>query len=165
MTVGLDRKDTTAIVENAHWRLGYRQDARYPGCLILSSQRCASDLNELDAASLADLGGQLSFAERLLKHCYAPHRVVFYKLGFSAGFSFHFHIAPITRALLGEIAAHPRYSDVPDGNDAILFLSREYGERALTPEERQAQEIEIARLRETANKLLSPSPHAPSQPT
>lgn len=155
MTGEPDRNDATTIIEDSHWRLGYRQDSRYSGCLILNSQQCAKDFSELDAISLAKLGQQLSFAETLLQRCYAPQRVVFYKLGFSSGFSLHFHIAPITSSLLIEIAAHPSYSDTPDGNDAILFLSREYGERDLTPEERQAQQLEIARLRELANELLS----------
>lgn len=161
MTAGLDRNDATAIIESAHWRLGYRQDSRYPGCLILNSQQCARDFSELDATSLAELGQQLSFAERLLQRCYAPHRVVVYKLGFSAGFSLHFHLAPITRALLSEIATHSGYSDTPDGNDAILFLSREYAERELTAGERRMQEFEISRLREMAKELLRQPSHLP----
>lgn len=161
MTAGLDRNDATTIIESVHWRLGYRQDSRYPGCLILNSRQCARDFSELDAISLAELGPQLSFAETLLQRCYAPPRVVVYKLGFSAGFALHFHLAPITRALLDEIATHPSYSDTPDGNDAILFLSREYGERDLTAEERQAQEFEITHLREMANELLSQPSHLP----
>lgn len=154
MTASPDSQDATLIVESPHWRLGYRRDSRYPGLLILSTQQAVSDFSELDAASLAELGQQLGFAEKLLQHCYAPHRLVFYKLGFSAGFSLHVHIAPISHALLSEIAAHPNYSGDPDGNDAILYLSREYGERDLGPEEQQAQRIEIARLRDMAGELL-----------
>ncbi len=154
MTTRPDTHEATLIVETVHWRLGYRRDSRYPGLLTLSSQQAVSDFNTLDAASLAELGQQLGFAEKLLQRCYAPYRVVFYKLGFSAGFSLHVHIAPISHALLNEIAAHPSYSDDPDGNDAILYLSREYGERDLGPEEQQTQRIEIVRLREMASQLL-----------
>ena len=50
--------------------------------------------------------------------------------------------------LLSEIAAHPNYAEVPDGNDTVLFLSREYCERPLTPEEQMLQDQSIGTLRD-----------------
>jgi len=74
-------------------------------------------------------------------------KVIFYKLGFSSGFSCHFHIAPVTRELMEEVARHPDYDSDPDGNDAILFLSRVYCERALSPQEHASQQKTVQHLR------------------
>lgn len=69
------------------------------------------------------------------------------KLGFFGGFSCHFHVVPATASLLQEIVAHPAYSNEPDGNDVMLFVSREYCERELTHCERNVMEQEVERLR------------------
>lgn len=58
---------------------------------------------------------------------------------FLGGFNVHFHVAPVTEDLLRAISRYPNYSDNPDGNDAIIFLSREYCERPLTAEESEKQ--------------------------
>ena len=86
--------------------------------------------------------------ELLLTRAYAPYKVVFYKLGFSPGFNVHFHVAPVSEALLAEISNHPGYSDNPDGNDAIIFLSREYCERPLSAYEMEKQLSAVRRLKD-----------------
>lgn len=77
--------------------------------------------------------------ERVLIMAYSPYKVMFYKLGFSPGFNVHFHVAPVTQDLLAAISSHPGYSANPDGNDAIVFLSRECCERPLSAHEAQKQ--------------------------
>lgn len=68
----------------------------------------------------------------------------------------HFHVVPVTHSLLAEIEKHPDYASEPDGNDTILFLSREYCERALNSEESKAQHKTVINLRKLycANSLI-----------
>ncbi|UPT39564.1 hypothetical protein [Pseudomonas amygdali] len=86
-------------------------------------------------------------SERLLAKVYSPYKVMFYKLGFSPGLNAHFHVAPVSKDLLAEISKHPGYSDNPDGNDALVFLSREYCERPLTAGEAKKQLLAVHLLR------------------
>ncbi len=136
------------IFETGHWRVSHRRDARYNGYLMVASVASASDLKDLGDEALAELGGVLRRTEQLLMRAYEPWKVIVYKLGFSTGFNLHFHVVPVTKALLAEIAAHPEYAAEPDGNDVILFLSREYCERMLSAEERVNQIGEVDRLKE-----------------
>ncbi|KAF1006012.1 MAG: hypothetical protein GAK28_02920 [Luteibacter sp.] len=138
------------IFETRHWTVNHRRDAHYPGYLMVSSRAECGELHELDADALAELGSVLKRVEILLRNAYAPMKVVFYKLGFSPGFHCHFHAAPVTSALLAEVAAHPGYDDNPDGNDVILFLSRMYCERQLSPEEIEEQRRVMSQLRQAA---------------
>ncbi|SHN03380.1 hypothetical protein SAMN05216593_10659 [Pseudomonas asturiensis] len=139
------------IFETAHWRISHRRDARYSGYLMVASVAPASDLGDLNEAALAELGGVLRSTEQLLMRGYEPWKVIVYKLGFSAGFNLHFHIAPVTKRLFAQVADHPGYAAEPDGNDVILFLSREYCEQALSAEERLIQAREVVRLRGMLN--------------
>jgi hypothetical protein len=100
----------------------------------------------LDDDALSALGRVLNDTETLLRRAFSPHKVIFAKLGFSPGWTCHFHAIPVTAALLAEIAAHPGYADAPDGNDAMLFVSRVYCERAL-------DEMELPRLTATVAML------------
>ena len=109
------------VFSTNHWQVVHRRDARYPGYLIASSRHQSSELFSLPDEALAELGATLARTERILRTAYAPMKVIFYKLGFSSGFSCHFHIAPVTRELMEEVARHPDYDSDPDGNDAILF--------------------------------------------
>lgn len=135
------------IFSTDHWRVAHRRDARYPGYLIASSRHESSALFSLPSEALAELGPVLGRTERLLRNAYAPMKVIFYKLGFSPGFSCHFHIAPVTRDLMHEVARHPDYDSDPDGNDAILFLSRVYCERELSNREHAEQQRTVQHLR------------------
>lgn len=135
------------VFETPHWRVSHRRDARYPGYLMVSSCESVSELYELSADALAALGPVLKQTEVLLREAFSPRKVIFYKLGFSPGFSCHFHVAPITEQLLYEISGHPDYDDDPDGNDAILYLSRVYCERELTIDECADQRRAISDLR------------------
>lgn len=58
--------------------------------------------------------------------------------------------------LLAEIEKHPDYASEPDGNDTILFLSREYCERPLNAQESEAQHTTVMNLRSLycANSLI-----------
>lgn len=137
------------IFETDHWLVSHRRDARYPGYLMVSSREQHADLCKLSLHALQELGPVLKRTEELLHSAFAPFKVVFYKLGFSAGFSCHFHVAPVTQDLLAEITGHPDYADDPDGNDVILFLSRVYCERELSGEESRHMEGVMERLRQS----------------
>ncbi|MCI8210029.1 hypothetical protein AUC61_10830 [Pseudomonas sp. S25] len=136
------------IFETGHWRISHRRDARYSGYLMVSSVAPATDFMDLSDQALTSLGGVLRETEQLLFRAYKPWKVIVYKLGLSAGFNLHFHVVPVTQALLAQVASHADYADEPDGNDAILFLSRMYCERPLNEEERETQQKAVMNLRE-----------------
>ncbi|KJH78449.1 MULTISPECIES: hypothetical protein [unclassified Pseudomonas] len=140
--------DELRVFNNTHWTVTHRRDARYDGYLIISSEETASGLGGLSHEALASLGPVMKAVELLLTRAYAPYKVVFYKLGFSPGFNVHFHVAPVSEALLAEISNHPGYSDNPDGNDVIIFLSREYCERSLSADEKEKQLSAVRRLKD-----------------
>lgn len=140
--------DELRVFNNTHWTVTHRRDARYDGYLIISSEETASGLGGLSHEALASLGPVMKAVELLLTRAYAPYKVVFYKLGFSPGFNVHFHVAPVSEALLAEISNHPGYSDNPDGNDVIIFLSREYCERSLSADEMEKQLSAVRRLKD-----------------
>jgi diadenosine tetraphosphate (Ap4A) HIT family hydrolase len=123
--------DPLVIFATDHWVVSHRADARWPGYLVVSARAPRPDLSGLDDAALSELGRVLKDTELLLRRAFAPHKVIFAKLGFTPGFGCHFHAIPATGALLAEIAAHPGYADEPDGNDVMLFVSRVYCERVL----------------------------------
>ncbi|WP_263141648.1 HIT domain-containing protein [Pseudomonas sp. RIT-PI-AD] len=147
------------IFATAHWHVSHRRDARYPGYLIVAARAAVTELHALPADALQALGPVLQRTERLLRRVYAPRKVIVYKLGFSTGFSVHFHVAPVTEGLLADIAAHPAYADEPDGNDVILFLSREYAERPLDAEETERMRREIEKLKHAIGEV-QPMPGA-----
>jgi diadenosine tetraphosphate (Ap4A) HIT family hydrolase len=140
--------DDLCICETAHWKITHRRDARYAGYLMISSTHAASDLSDLDDDALSSMGPVMKTVERLLRKTYHPHKVIFYKLGFSSGFNLHFHSAPVSESLLAEISRHPDYPNEPDGNDVIMFLSREYCERSLTDVELEQQRLAVSAMRE-----------------
>ncbi|MBM3115736.1 HIT family protein [Jeongeupia naejangsanensis] len=139
------------IFETDHWLVSHRRDARHPGYLIVACRESKGELHELSIDALQELGLVLQKTEKLLRSFFAPCKVIFYKLGFSSGFSCHFHAAPVTQKLLSEIVAHCDYTNEPDGNDAILFLSRVYCERPLTEAESLTLNDVVNQLRKAAN--------------
>ncbi|WP_448124036.1 hypothetical protein [Pseudomonas veronii] len=139
--------DELRVFSNTHWIVTHRRDSRYDGYLIISSEETASDLSDLSDEAMSSLGLVMKTSERLLAKVYSPYKVMFYKLGFSPDFNAHFHVAPVSEDLLAEISKHPGYSDNPDGNDAIVFLSREYCERPLTAGEAEKQLSAVHLLR------------------
>jgi diadenosine tetraphosphate (Ap4A) HIT family hydrolase len=139
--------DPLAIFETDHWVVSHRADSRWPGYLIVASRARQPELCDLDEDALSALGRVLKDTELLLRRAFSPHKVIFAKLGFSPGFACHVHAIPVTAALLAEIAAHPGYAAEPDGNDAMLFVSRVYCERALDERESSQLRATIAMLR------------------
>jgi diadenosine tetraphosphate (Ap4A) HIT family hydrolase len=139
--------DPLAIFETDHWVVSHRADSRWPGYLIVASRARQPELCDLDEDALSALGRVLKDTELLLRRAFSPHKVIFAKLGFSPGFACHVHAIPVTAALLAEIAAHPGYAAEPDGNDAMLFVSRVYCERALDENELLQSTATVAMLR------------------
>jgi diadenosine tetraphosphate (Ap4A) HIT family hydrolase len=139
--------DPHVIFETDHWVVSHRADSRWPGYLMVCARAARPDVCDLDAEALSELGRVLGDTERLLRRALSPHKVVFAKLGFTPGFACHFHAIPVTAALLAEIASHPDYADEPDGNDAMLFVSRVYCERALDTRQSRQLTATIGMLR------------------
>lgn len=121
---------------------------------MVSSREEKLDLHELTSDGLQELGLVLRDTEILLRSIYEPFKVIFAKFGFSSGFACHFHVAPVTKALLTEIASHQHCADEPDGNDVMLFLSRIYCERELSLHEQKQMTDTVALLRKTANTTI-----------
>jgi len=131
---------------------------------MVSSRHPKPDLYELPADALQELGLVLRETEILLRAVYAPFKVIFSKLGFTKGFSCHFHVAAVTESLLSEIAANHHFADEPDGNDVMLFLSRNYCERILSPQEQSDLTNTTLMLRKafqpiTLNEAISTQNH------
>ncbi|MGI9280548.1 MAG: hypothetical protein ACR2PX_13120 [Endozoicomonas sp.] len=135
------------IFETDCWAVTHRRDARYPGYLIVSSKHEGRDLGDLPGETLIELGAVLARTECLLKSYFKPFRVISTKLGFSNGFSCHFHMLPVSHELLEEIRSHPSYTNEPDGNDVLLFTSREYCERSLDKKETKRQYETVCELK------------------
>lgn len=137
------------ITETNNWIVSHRQDSQYLGYLIVSSKDSATNISELHCASLMELGKVLSEVEKLLLEVYSPIKVIVAKLGFSKGFPCHFHIIPVFNNLLREIVVHKNYTNsAPDGNDVLLFVSREYCEQPLSSKNKKAIMKTVAILRE-----------------
>lgn len=100
-------KDNLLVFETHFWRVTHRRDSRYPGYLIASSLCKGCELSELEEGALKELGGVLAKAEGVLLKAFAPYKVIVAKLGFSKGFSCHFHLIPATANLMNEISSHP----------------------------------------------------------
>ena len=135
------------IFETGHWVVSHRADSRWPGYLIVAARARKPDLSELDDDALAALGRVLKDTEMLLRRAFSPHKVIFAKLGFMASLACHFHAIAVTDGLLAEIASHPGYADEPDGNDALLFVSRVYCERPLDEKESRQMTATVGTLR------------------
>jgi diadenosine tetraphosphate (Ap4A) HIT family hydrolase len=142
-----DPMDPLVIFATGHWVVSHRDDSRWPGYLMVSARAATPDLSGLDDDALSEFGRVLRDTELLLRRAFAPYKVIFAKLGFTPGFVCHVHAIPVTAALLAEIAAHPGYADEPDGNDALLFVSRVYCERPLDEKELPQLAATIAMLR------------------
>lgn len=151
----LDRiMDRLVIFELEYWQVTYRKDARLPGNLMVSVKSDQPNLSDLNIKALEEMGKTLATVETLLNRCYNPYKVIFAKLGFSSSYGAHFHAVPISSELLNEIVNHPDYSNEPDGNDALLYVSREYAERSLTEQELKAQNEEVSRLKAAYSDLI-----------
>jgi diadenosine tetraphosphate (Ap4A) HIT family hydrolase len=139
--------DPYVVFETDHWVVSHRADSRYPGYLVVTSREPQPDLHRLSAEALSGLGAVLKDTEILLRSAFSPVKVVFAKLGFSGGLACHFHAVPVSAGLLAEISAHRDYANEPDGNDAMLFVSRIYCERALDPHEMNQLTATVSTLR------------------
>jgi diadenosine tetraphosphate (Ap4A) HIT family hydrolase len=139
--------DPLVIFATGCWVVSHRADSRWLGYLMVSARAATPDLSGLDDAALSELGRVLRDTELVLRGAFAPEKVIFAKLGFTPGLACHVHAIPVTAALLAEIAAHPGYADEPDGNDAMLFVSRVYCERPLDEKELPQLAATIGMLR------------------
>ncbi len=122
------------VFETAHWVCNHRMDTCYPGYLIIESRAGEAELAKLRPDSLRDLGRVLALAESTILRHLKPVRVMMSKLGFTPGYSAHFHMIPVYSWALDELNADPRYAVTDaDGLDLSLFVSREYceGDRPL----------------------------------
>jgi diadenosine tetraphosphate (Ap4A) HIT family hydrolase len=150
--------DPYVVFETDHRVVSHRADSRYPGYLVVASREPQPDLHRLSAEALSGLGAVLKDTEILLRSAFSPVKVVFAKLGFSGGFGCHFHAVPVGADLLAEISAHRDYANEPDGNDAMLFVSRIYCERSLHAQELNRLTATVSTLRTIVARAAN-SPH------
>ena len=134
---GFKMSDEFIIFQTLNWIVSHRKDSRYPGYLIISSVESSDELHKLSYNALQEIGNILADTEKLLQIAYSPYKIIFAKLGFSTGYNCHFHAIPVFNSILHEITDHTNYTnETPDGKDVMLFISREYCEKALSNEEK-----------------------------
>ena len=123
--------DHLIVVETEHWRLNQRADSALPGYLILEAlDPRASRLADLPPPARAELGTLLARAETALVEVLGAQKVQVCRWGHSVGFPPHFHLIPVTDALL---AAFPG-DEPPDGPEIDLYVAREFCEAAVPPD-------------------------------
>jgi len=143
------------IYETSYWTILHRSDSMYLGYLMVSSLETVSDVCGLSSDSLRELGKVLQITEKLLISVYSPHKVIMTKLGFSKGFSCHFHVLPVSHSLLNQVTEHSHYTNnEPDGVDALSFINREYCDKRLTQRQYEDMVREVIMLREQYKKLF-----------
>lgn len=134
------------IAERQHWLINHRIGSTYSGYLMVASKQNVDEVRKLCADALREMGEVLAEVEHALHAAYKPYKVIFSKLGFTPGFNCHFHMAPVYYWVLEEIKSHPNYSNEPDGNDAMLYINREYCENQYPERSAQIASQAIAAL-------------------
>lgn len=145
------------IFNTNHWLISHRRNCIYPGYLMISSLEKVNDIHQLSVNALQEIGYVLRKTEELLMSAYTPYKVIIAKLGFSQGFSCHFHMLPISNNLLQKITAKSHTNSTnnePDGVDALLFINREYCEKKLTKQEDKFLLKTVKSLKEQHKKLI-----------
>ncbi|MGY0216181.1 hypothetical protein ACWJJH_02210 [Endozoicomonadaceae bacterium StTr2] len=138
------------VLERNYWTVNHRTLSTYPGYLMIQARERAAELSGLNNSALLELGPVMAEVESLLQHTFSPRRIIFSKLGFSAGHSSHFHVLPVYDWLLQEIVDNPQWINNPDGNDVMLYVNRIYCEQQ-HPE--QAEKITREAIQQINNTL------------
>ena len=121
--------DDKVLLETEHWVVNQRMDSHYPGYMIVGAKEDSFRISCLSDSALESLGRVLSAVEKRIYQRLSPEIVIVNKLGFSKGFSCHFHLIPIYRWVYKAIKKHENYNvNEPDGSDFTLFVSRQYCE-------------------------------------
>lgn len=152
-------EDRFHVLETAHWLVNHRVNSALPGYLMIGSRAPASQLSELSAEALSELGLLMAKTEAVLRQDFKARRVYAGRYGHTPGHTPHFHIIPIydwveklfwqdQRYRLLETFAEGPGETATDGAEMTLFVWREFCERRNPPPvEGPSVEEAITRLR------------------
>lgn len=123
----IDIPDNKVLLETKYWIINQRMDTEYPGYLMMSCKERAFRVSELCVEALCSMGGILGAVENRIYERLRPKTVIISKLGFSNGFSCHFHLIPVYDWVYCAIKENESFNiSEPDGSDFCLFISRQY---------------------------------------
>lgn len=123
----IDIPDDNVLLETKYWIVNQRMDTEYPGYLMIGSKESAFRISELCNEALSSMGLIIGAVEKRIYECLKPKTVIVSKLGFSKGFSCHFHLIPVYSWVYNAIRYNESYSiSEPDGSDFALFITRQY---------------------------------------
>lgn len=132
------------IFATKNWLVSHRMDSALPGYLMVSAMTATTELSELGAEALTELGPVLATAQDMLTARLQAKRVYIGRYGHAPGYSIHFHIIPIYDWVESLFWKDDRYrllenfAEIVDGQthgaELTLFVWREFCERAVPPE-------------------------------
>ncbi len=159
--------DPHFIAETGGWLVTHRVNSALPGYLIISSKNFATDLSELSAGTLQELGPLLARVQTNLRHRLGARRVYIGRYGHIPGYTIHFHVIPIYDWVEELFWQDPRYrvleslregqgKSETDGAELTLYVWREFCERTDPPPATGRTVAEaIQLLRKSMNSSLS----------
>jgi diadenosine tetraphosphate (Ap4A) HIT family hydrolase len=133
------------IKQTDHWIVNHRVDSKLPGYLMIGSRIDTTNLFDLPAAALSELGGLLSKAQKALQEILHAEHVYIGRYGHQAGPSIHFHVIPIYPWVKEAFVADARYAVLKsfytpgagnteyDGAELTLYVWREFCENPTPP--------------------------------
>ena len=133
------------IKETDHWIINHRVGSNLPGYLMVGSRMETTNLHDLSAVALAELGPLLASAQQALLDLFKPEQIYMGRYGHMTGFSIHFHVIPIYTWVKEAFASNARYrvlqsfytpgvrTSDPDGAELTLFVWREFCESETPP--------------------------------
>lgn len=131
--------------ETPHWIINHHLASALPGYVMLGSRAPVDSLADLPEAALAELGGLLARAQRILETQLQPKWLYISRYGHVPGQPIHFHFIPVyawVEALFWEDARYraleafatpSNAQTLTDGAELTLFIWREFGERPIPP--------------------------------
>lgn len=133
------------LFETDHWQLNHHLTSRLPGYLMLGAKAPIDSLADMPDAALAELGGLLARAQRIMETQLRPKWLYISRYGHMPGFPLHFHLIPVYDWVEAAFWQDERYRQlqrfgsynptqlVTDGAELTLFVWREFGESPTTP--------------------------------
>ena len=146
------------IKETEHWIVNHRVGTSLPGYMMVASRRETTELHDLPAEALAELGPLLALAQKGLTDLFDPERIYVGRYGHTPGHSIHFHVIPIYDWVLAAFAEDERYrvlrsfytpgveTSDPDGAELTLYIWREFCESTRPPQIHGASVEDAIRL-------------------
>lgn len=140
--------DPHFITETDGWLVSHRANSALPGYLIVGSKNYITDLSDLSARALQELGPLLAQVQINLKYRLNARHVYMGRYGHVPGHTIHFHLIPIYDWVEELFWQDPRYRVLEglaegqgegqgepgtDGAELTLYIWREFCERSDPP--------------------------------